>query len=157
MSPYLTKQSSEKEFEDFLKDYPYLIDESINEGSIQTQYPIEIAPGSRRFVDIIHFNDDLITIIELKKGKILGVDVVQLTEYVNYFRKIQPDKKIKGILVGQEIMPSELKYLQMKQFHYRELFTDIPISLKICRKCRKLVDLNLESCKWCECSIFIEF
>ncbi len=150
----LNRNSSEKEFEDFLKNYPYLIDENLINGKVDTQISIELFNGKTGIIDILFDNIEKIVVIELKKGKIQPVDITQLTDYVNYYKSNFPEKEIQGILIGQEINQRNLNMIEQKGFSYKELFTDIPIRIKLCLNCRKIIAHKENICKWCESKIF---
>jgi len=151
----INRSSKEKSFEEILKNHPYLVDESLIGGKVKEQYHIVLKNGFNRYIDLIYFKEDDITIIELKRDIIRKKDISQLSEYVNHVKLLFPEKQIKGILVGQEIDKEILKIMDLRGFIYKQLFTDIPIHIKICLDCRKANNTMRSKCKWCGSEKFL--
>lgn len=149
------RYSKEVSFEDILEIHPYLIDESLVDGKLERQYPIELNDGRFNYIDLIYFKETEITVIELKRAEIKKVDVSQLSGYVNYIRNKFPGRIVKGIIVGQSIKKEILKDVEIRAFAYRELFRDIPVRIKICSNCRKAVDERKIKCYWCNSNVFL--
>lgn len=148
--------SLEKEFENILKTYPYLIDKTLVDGRVESQYKIVLSNGTTRYIDIIFFKKDEIVIIELKKDKVIKKNIQQLNEYVAHLKEIYPNQKIRGILVGRSL-ESNLEYsLNLRGLIFKKYFKDIPLELKICTKCRKAVSRSLEKCVWCGNQTFLK-
>ena len=95
-------------------------------------------------------------IIELKKDEVQRKHIQQLSEYVDHFKKVYPDHKIRGILTGQNLENNLEHSLKLRGFFFRSYFKDIPLELKLCNNCRKAVRSNQIKCKWCNSETFIK-
>ncbi len=145
----INRNLKEREIENILIRYPYLIDDRLIDGKVKNQYKIILSDGSKGYIDIIYFKSHEITVIELKKDEIIKSDITQLSEYVNQIRKEFPKQKVHGYLVGKE-MPSEFeRSLNLRDFKFKKLGKEIPIKLKLCTNCRKALRINDKMCKWC--------
>ncbi len=152
----IKKNSLEKEFENILVRYPYLIDESFSGGKVENQYRITLSNGNIRYIDIIYFTPNKITIIELKKDMVIKKDIQQLSEYVNHIKILYPNKKIQAILAGQRLEKNLELSLNLRGFIFKKYFKDIPFEIKLCSKCRKATGRNQNRCSWCSYQEFIK-
>lgn len=152
----INRSSKEREFELLLENHPYLIDNSLVDGRIEEQYSITLDNGDIRFIDLIYFKEKEITVIELKRDALQKKDISQLSEYVNHVKKLFPEQKIYGILVGQFASDEILRFLELRDFKYKQYFRDIPVRIKICSNCRKAVDMRKSKCNWCGSIIFFK-
>lgn len=152
----INSYSLEKKFEDILKIYPYLLDESLVGGKLENQYKIVLSEGNIRYIDIIYFKEDEIVIIELKKDKVLKNHIQQLAEYVDHLKKRWPGHKIRGILTGQNLDYNLERSLRLRGFSFRKYFKDIPFKLKMCDNCRRAVRITQKKCKWCNSETFLK-
>ena len=82
--------------------------------------------------------------------------IQQLGEYVEHLKKVYPDRKIRGILTGQDIDNNLEHSLNLRGFNFKKYFNDIPFKLKICNNCRKAVRKNRAKCNWCNSETFIK-
>lgn len=151
------KYNLEKDYEQILKQFPYLIDDNFSHGKITSQYPITLDNGANRFIDIISIGEKEIHVAELKRGKIKTIDISQLSEYVQHFRKNFIDKSVSGYLIGDEINERDLGFLEQKGFEFKQYNKDIPLNIKICKYCRKAVKEELNDCPHCNKSDFLPY
>ncbi|MHA1341922.1 MAG: endonuclease NucS domain-containing protein [Promethearchaeota archaeon] len=148
--------SSEKDIENFLSLYPYLISPELSSGKLYTQYKIKIGQSKIRYIDILYYKKDCIFVIELKKNIISLTDLVQLSEYIDFFKKESPNKKIIGYIIGRDIKENTLLYLKNKNFIFKKLGYDIPLKIKFCANCRKAVNYFSDECPFCKFTSFIK-
>lgn len=125
------------------------------DGKLENQYKITLSNGSIGFIDIIYFKSHEISVIELKKDKIIKPDITQLSEYVNKIRKKFPEKQVNGYLVGKNIPEDFKRSLKLRDFKFKKLGKDIPLKLKLCVNCRKAVGINDKKCNWCNYNKFM--
>lgn len=125
------------------------------DGKLENQYKITLSNGSIGFIDIIYFKSHEISVIELKKDKIIKPDITQLSEYVNKIRKKFPEKQVNGYLVGKDIPEEFKRSLELRGFSFKKLIKDIPIKLKLCINCRKAIRIHDKMCKWCNYDKFM--
>lgn len=132
-----------------------MLEESLVGGIVQNQYKITFSDGSIRYIDIIYFKENEITIIELKKDTVIKKHIQQLSEYVEHVKTLFPNKNIRGILAGQQIEANIDHSLNWRGFIFKKYFRDIPFNLKLCNNCRKAVRKSQIKCNWCNCQEFL--
>lgn len=113
--------------------------------------------GTIGYIDIIYFKEHEIVVIEIKREAIIKKDLSQLSEYVHCIKKLYPGKIVRGILIGQYLDDNLKVFLDLMGLTFKSYFYDIPLRLKICDKCRKVVGINQNNCNWCNSEDFLPF
>ncbi|MHA1694485.1 MAG: endonuclease NucS domain-containing protein [Promethearchaeota archaeon] len=138
---------SESEIQILYQNHPYLIEEQFFQQKVIPQYPL---PSG--FADLVVFLDDEIVVIELKVVPLDETHILQLNGYMEDINKKFKDiKKIRGILVGYPPAHELENAIIALKFEIKVMILerDLPIEIKICSQCRRLVDYKLDSCPYC--------
>ncbi|MHA1338794.1 MAG: hypothetical protein ACTSRZ_02045 [Promethearchaeota archaeon] len=141
---------SESEIQILYQNYPYLIEEQFFQQKVVPQYRL---PSG--IADLVVIMKNEIVVVELKVVPLENVHLLQLLGYLNdisiKFKDKEEIKKIRGILIGY--MPKCDLEESIKVLNYEIkimiLDRDVPIKIKICAKCRRAIDFNLQKCSHC--------
>jgi RecB family endonuclease NucS len=135
----IARMREERELEDILFAYPYLIDPSLEKPRRQVvinkrlrlDLRFELAGGKQ-------------LIVELKRGKVGTAEVEQLQTY----RREIGSRKTRGILVGAFLTEAAEKEIQSLRgaITFRQLGRDIPTRIIVCSDCRRARDASIERC-----------
>ncbi|MHA1792176.1 MAG: endonuclease NucS domain-containing protein [Promethearchaeota archaeon] len=155
-SLFFSHSIKEKDIEDFLFKYPYLISPEFSDGVMKRQYLLKLKNDEKRFIDLSFWKEREIIVIELKKTRINPSHVTQLSFYTHELKNQCKNKKIKGILIGTGIDKDTLSLIKNLNFRYYEFGKDIPKIIKFCDDCRRACSYLEKQCPWCGCSTFIE-
>lgn len=116
---------------------------------------ITLSDRNIRYIDIIYFKEDEITVVELKKNTIMKKHIQQITEYIEHIKSVYPNQNIRGILAGQKLETNLEHSLNLRGLIFKKYFVEIPFKLKLCNNCRKAVRSIQHKCSWCNCQKFI--
>ncbi|MHA1675282.1 MAG: endonuclease NucS domain-containing protein [Promethearchaeota archaeon] len=148
-------QFSEREIEDLLVRYPYLMDVRFNGFRPSRQVEIPLSSGNTGIIDILLTVESTIYIIELKKGPISMAHVGQLGQYVNHYKINKKEYDIVGYIIGTSISDYIRGQVANLGYIYKELIAEIPLKIKICEKCRKATAHKNITCPYCFNSNFL--
>ena len=109
---------SEKEFEDILVLHPELMEDGLT--LLDRQAQLESRRTDLTFSD----KDGNILLVELKKGRVTLENVTQIIDYVRR-SKGQVNKKIRGMLIGQEVPQPIQEICKLNKIEWKEMTTDL--------------------------------
>lgn len=141
---------SEKQLEDLLTRYPYLLDSSFQGKKIERQVKIELNSGSIGRIDMVINGKYAIHVIELKVEPITMAHIGQLGQYVNFYKKKSPNREVIGYLIGSEASEDILKKIQLLGYKFLQIDRDFPIRIKLCENCRLAYDRKFQQCPSCQ-------
>lgn len=142
----------ERDIQQLYEKYPYLIDRRFFSAKINSQYPL---PSG--FADIVIFLNAEIIAVELKIDSLIPKYVLQLNGYMEDLREKFPSSTISGILIGKSPITNMLSLLKSLQFsvQIKILEQDLPIMVKICKKCRLANSVHTNKCEFCSCESWL--
>ncbi|NOZ09466.1 MAG: DUF91 domain-containing protein [Gammaproteobacteria bacterium] len=140
---------TERQIEDYLSDYPYLISPEFEE--VERQVRLE----KDQIADLVYKDDQRIVVIELKKDRANKRDVEQIVGYCKYYQG--GPRKVSGILVARSIIESARTLLDKENtknpFHmeFKAIGSDIPRDITVCEECGRARGVE-EDCKTLGCN-----
>jgi RecB family endonuclease NucS len=145
----------EREIADILYNFPHLIDPQFLNEFPKREY---LFPNTSR-ADLVFFGSSEIIVVELKKDVLKQSAVLQLWEYLASMKQKFPNKKIRGILIGESLDSEATRLLQTSTFpiEVKLLGRDIPTAIKICQNCRRANEIREKTCKFCGAYQWIPF
>lgn len=147
----------ERSIEDILFHFPYLIDQRLRASEI-CEKELTLEDATRPDMTFIHKGE--VIIVELKKGT---VDESALNQLLRYLKKAHqqygPTVKVSGMLIGSQIEAEPRLRAVIDQTGYEITLkvygSDVPTTIKICRKCRKAMSTRDAPCPIDGCNEFI--
>jgi len=118
------KKDPEKKIEDFLFENPYLIDKSFNSSRPDRQERL----GAHR-TDLTFRKNDILTVVEIKRGPLSQKDLNQIVNYVELFNEKETLSEF-NYLIGKKAKNADkfLKQAESKKIRVLHLGSDIPLS-----------------------------
>lgn len=146
-------QKPEYDIHAIIKNYPYILGDEFEDLSLKHE---RIYQDCTR-ADFVFADDDHSIVIEVKKGRIDAEMLLQALHYLDNEMKENPEKLLKGILIGRYVSNALINEIKKSRFEFeiKLLDVDIPTKVKICDNCRKVNALSNLVCKYCESRKFI--
>ena len=135
----IARMREERELEELLFAYPYLIDPGLEKPRRQ------VVLSKRLRLDLqFELAGGKLLIVELKRGKVGTAEVKQLQDY----RRALGTRKTRGVLVGSFLTEAAEKQIQLSggTITFRQLGRDIPTRIVVCLECRRARDASIERC-----------
>ena len=146
----------EKDIHIIIKLYPYLLDPELENAKLKYE---RIYDNGHR-ADFVFYLEILnkIIVVEVKKGIIDDNALNQILLYICKEEQENPTSTVIGYLVGRAITSTVKEKLSKElegKIEFKAIEFDVPIKVKICRRCRKANDLRAKICEWCGSREFI--
>lgn len=147
--------SSEYDIHDIIRIHPYILGEEFEGLSITHEKIYD----DRTRSDFVFSNEHIAIVVEVKIDYLNIGTIEQAIHYLNKEKKTNPYKKLKGVLVGSQIIDKkefeEKMSISGYEFQVKFLDEDVPTEIKLCDNCRRANKLSAEICKFCRSNKFI--
>ena len=144
---------SEYGIHSIIRNHPYFLGDEFENLDLKHEkvYP----DGSR--ADFVFADNICSIVVEVKKGPINIEMLNQALRYLDNEKNENPQKLLKGVLVGSHLPKSLKKEIGKSRYGFETklLDSDIPTKIKICDKCRRANALYDTQCRYCKSRKFI--
>lgn len=146
----------ERDIHSIIRLYPYLLDPELENARLRYE---RVYDDGRR-ADFVFYLAALnrIIVVEVKRGIIDNDSLNQILGYIHKEEQENPMSVVIGYLVGKALSPTVKERLSRDfkgKIEFKAIEFDIPLKVKICKRCRKANNLRNKTCKWCGSREFI--